>query len=355
MTARRKSDHAVADAMPGVTVLMPAYNAADFLEASLQSVLTQSFSDFELLVIDDGSRDATPRILDACRDPRLRVIRNPERLKLSGALNRGLDQARGRLVARMDADDRMHPDRLARQVEYFERFPHIGCCGGWVRTFGDGRRRTMTYPSGPARVKAFSLFYAPFAHPTVMFRNEWFTSRRLRYDGAYYPAEDYELWSRALSCFPGDNLPRILGDYRVHPNSMTGGEWSAMDAQTVRIHRQILKQLDIDPTPAQSRCHRQASMGLVPPSPDAFDVTETWLATLADANRRHGVYDATALAEILQDVWFRTAMGLVRSMPRATWIAYRRSRLAGVGVRSRIRRWTLWMAALKAFLLKGGR
>lgn len=333
---------------PKVTILMPALNAEAFLPETLASIWAQTFVDFELLAIDDGSTDRTPEILAACRDPRLRVLRNETRLKLSGALNRGLDEARGEWIARMDADDLMRRDRLALQVAHLERHLEIGCCGGWARTFGEGPRKTLKFPGGAEHVRAFALFYSPFAHPTVMFRREQFGKEGLRYDGSYYPTEDYELWSRALARFPCDNLPRVLVDYRVHGKSMTGGEWSDMDAQTVRVQRRMLAQLEIEPSEAESRLHRAASMGQLPAAPETFAQAEAWLLKLEEANQKRAVFDLEALVDVLNYVWFRTAMAAVRDLGGAAWKEYRRSRLATLGAHAGLRRWTVRAAAQKA-------
>jgi glycosyltransferase involved in cell wall biosynthesis len=330
---------------------MPVLNAEDFLKQTLETISAQTFTDFELLVVDDGSTDSTPDILAACHDPRLRVLRNQVRQKLSGALNRGLEEARGELVARMDADDLMRRDRLLRQVEHMERYPEIGCCGGWARTFGTGPRKILRFPAGAEQVKAFSLFYTPFAHPTAIFRRVWFEREGMCYDGSYYPTEDYELWSRAIRCFPCDNLPQVLVDYRVHGKSMTGGEWPEMDAQTERVHRRILAQLEIEPSEDESRLHRAASMGLLPAVPGSFPQTETWLLKLEAANGKIAVFDPEALADMLNYVWFRMSMAVVRNMGGKAWELYRQSRLSTCGPYAYKRRWTMRAAALKADLV----
>ena len=105
--------------MTSVTVLMPVYNGERYLRETMQSILSQTFLDYEFLIIDDGSTDKTLEIINTFTDPRIRVLRNPRRLKLSGALNRGLDESLGHYIARMDADDIAHPERLAQQVDFF--------------------------------------------------------------------------------------------------------------------------------------------------------------------------------------------------------------------------------------------
>lgn len=333
---------------PKITVLMPALNAGEFLADTLRSIWAQTFGDFELLVVDDGSTDRTPEILAACRDPRLRVLRNETRRKLAGALNRGLDEARGEFVARMDADDLMRRDRLARQMAYLSRHPEVGCCGGRAQTFGAETDSILRFPLAVDQVKAFSLFYTPFAHPTVMFRRDWFAREGLRYDGSFYPTEDYELWARALMRFPCGNLRQILVDYRMHGTSMTGGEWSDMDAQTVRVQRGILAQLGLTPTEEDLHLHRAASMGRLPAREDSFHRAEAWLLNLESANQKKPIYSPPALAGILNYVWFRTAMAAVREIGGAAWKLYRHSRLATMGDRAAWRRWMVRLAALKA-------
>ena len=335
-----------------LTVLMPVYNGEQYIMEAVESALCQSFREFELLIVDDCSSDGTSEILHGFRDPRMRILRNDERLKLAGALNRGMAEARGRYIARMDADDIMRPDRLQLQLDYLESHPAVGCCGGWVRTFGDGAKELREYPAGEERVKAFALFYAPFAHPAVMFRKEWFEREQLRYDGSYYPTEDYELWSRAMFSFPCDNLQRVLVDYRVHGKSMTGGEWSDMDAQTVKVHHGILARLGIEPSTEEARIHREASMGLLPAAEKSFETTEAWLLKLADANRTKRVFAQDAMEDILNYVWFRQAMAVVRKMGNDAWKLYSVSSLAGYGAHARKRRWTVHAAALKAALTR---
>ena len=158
------------DAAPSVTVLMPVYNGAAFLSEALESMFCQSLQDFELLVIDDGSTDATATILAACSDSRLRVVRNQLNLGLVATLNKGLDIARGELVARMDADDVALPARLESQMQFLSRHPEIGICGTWFRELRDGKATLVRPPCTHDDLSAHLFFYSPFAHPSVMLR-----------------------------------------------------------------------------------------------------------------------------------------------------------------------------------------
>lgn len=190
---------------PAVSVVMPVRDAAATLPAALDSLLAQTMDDWELLAVDDGSRDASPGVLAAYarRDVRIRVLSGPAR-GIVAALNSGLDLARGALVARMDADDLSLPERLARQREHLERHPAIGVVACRVRHGGDpasqaGYARHVAWTNAllaHEQIAAARFVESPLAHPSVMFRRELVT--RL---GGYVEGdvpEDYELWLRWL-------------------------------------------------------------------------------------------------------------------------------------------------------------
>jgi len=305
---------------PEVTVLMPVYNAAPHLHDAVGSILGQGFADFELLAVDDCSTDRSVEILASFDDPRIRLVRCAERVRLSGALNRGMAEARGGVVARMDADDLSRPGRLEQQVAYLRARPGLAVCGTWIRRFGSGRACVELYPAGCDRVRAHALFNTPFAHPTVMLRREWFARHGLAYDGAFYPTEDYELWSRVLDLFPCDNIRTALLDYRVHGSSLTGADWSEMDRQASRVSDARLRKLGLDVTADRSRFHRDLAMGRLPAEPAAVDAAGRWLCEILESNRVAGVYDASALRATCADLWLKTCL---RAAARGPWAAGR--------------------------------
>ena len=291
-----------------VTVLMPVYNGAEYLRPTMESILNQSFSDFEFLIIDDGSTDSTVAIIRSFSDSRIRLLKNPTRLKLSGALNRGLDEARGEYVARMDGDDIAMPDRLAKQVALLDSSPDIGICGGWIKRFGMGRNEINRFPETAAQVRAYSLFDCPFAHPTVMIRKRFFDRYKLRYDGAFYPTEDYELWSRVLDLFPCVNIPEVLLHYRVHDSSMTCSDWGEMDTKAAAVSgRQLKVLLRYQPAEEEVLLHRNVGRGESYPSSDIEELQkgERWLQNLIQANKVTKQYDENALLEIVALIWYR--------------------------------------------------
>lgn len=302
---------------PLVTVLLPVYNGEKYLHDALQSIVDQHFKDFELLIVDDGSTDRSSEIIGSFRDSRIRVLKNSQRLKLSGALNRGIIEAKGTYIARMDADDIALPERLTRQVDYLEKYSEIGLCGTWVEKFGQGGSSVITYPDSPERVRAYSLFDCPFAHPTVMFRRKLFSSHNLSYDGSYYPTEDYELWARALACFPAINLPKVLLRYRVHGQSMTGSDWDQMDGQAARVAGKLLMKLGVSASTEDLQLHRNIGRGSSFRVKDMAELEkgEAWLLHLKDRNMEVGYFKEAAFLEILSLIWFRLCM-------QNTWLGF---------------------------------
>jgi glycosyltransferase involved in cell wall biosynthesis/GT2 family glycosyltransferase len=205
---------------PHVSVLVAVSNGERHLEPALTSIARQTVSGFELIVVDDGSTDATPVVLDGFADPRLRVVRNDERLGLAAALNRGLEVARGRYVARMDADDLALPFWLERVLARIADEPPVALVGAGIVELGPGGRLGAAHlpEPGPAVTRWYSHFAAsPFFHNTVVFERELFERHGLRYDESFGESEDYELWTRVLQHAEADALAELLVLYRIHP------------------------------------------------------------------------------------------------------------------------------------------
>jgi glycosyltransferase involved in cell wall biosynthesis len=203
---------------PRVSVVLPVYNGEPFLADAVNSVLEQTYRDFELIAIDGGSVDASGGILDrfAVTDSRMTVLHQPNTVMLAD-LNRGLELARGEFVARMDADDVAHPERFARQVAFLDAHPDIavvGCAVTLIDESGE-RIRDVEYPLTPAAAAAFLEKGSPLAHPSVMMRRAAVLAV-----GAYRPAfryaEDYDLWVRIAERYQIANLPDRLLFYRQH-------------------------------------------------------------------------------------------------------------------------------------------
>ena len=206
---------------PRVSVVMAVYNAEPWLTKAVESVLGQTFADFELVVIDDGSVDATPEILGRLRDPRLRVVRQRQSGQ-TPALNHGLRLSRGALIARMDGDDVALPDRLARQVAFLDAHPDIGLLGTACREISatGAVLRTITPPADDAGIRRRLIRENPFTHSAVMFRRTVLEASG-RYDERFVVAQDYDLWLRMSRLTRLANLPEPLVLRRLAPGQLS--------------------------------------------------------------------------------------------------------------------------------------
>jgi glycosyltransferase involved in cell wall biosynthesis len=208
---------------PTVSVIMPVYNGEGYLRAAIESILTQTFSDFEFLILDDGSTDRSSSIISGYDDPRISILRHSNR-GLAGTLNRGISLARGKYVARQDQDDISLPERFEKQVEFLERHPTVGLVGTWARIIaGDAETgRTHNHPSDNGAIKFALMFDNPFVHSSMMIRRSVFDSVGVyTTDPAKQPPEDYELWSRIARAYDVANIPEVLQIYREVPTSMS--------------------------------------------------------------------------------------------------------------------------------------
>ncbi len=220
--------------VPLVSVVLPVRDGAAFVAEAIGSILTQTLDAFELLVVDDGSRDATPAIIGglAARDRRIRVLTQPS-LGLVPALNRGLAEARGPYVARMDADDLAMPERLARQVAALDAHPTVAALGSFCRVIGrDGTvlgHRHRRPPTEPAAIRCALRRGNCMIHPTMMLRRSAVLDAG-GYRAAFRLAEDFDLWLRLAERHDLMNLPEPLLTYRQHTAQ---SEWQDVEQRAL--------------------------------------------------------------------------------------------------------------------------
>jgi len=206
---------------PIISVVMPAYNQALFIREAIESVLHQTFADFELIIIDDGSTDGTAGIISelAARDSRIFVITNSQRSGVSVSLNHGLDRAAGKYIARMDADDISLPNRLQIEYDFMESHPEVFLIGAWVlKIDASGHEIGISkQPVESAQVAHRLTQTTCFWHPTIFFRQSEF-----RYREKMHHVEDYDLYLRMLTDHKIiQNIPQVVLKYRVHPGSIS--------------------------------------------------------------------------------------------------------------------------------------
>lgn len=214
-------DMTFADTVPRVSVLMPVYNGASYLAQAIDSILLQTYTNFELIVVDDGSTDDTWEIVSSYRDRRIRPLRNAVNCGLPRSLNRAIAHASGQYIARMDGDDISLPMRFAVQVEYLDRHPEIGVLGTYAQVIDAcGHDQYLLEVPVEAGFVHWSLcFFDPIIHPSVMFRRQ-LVGEQLRYNDESM-ADDYALWSSLSTQTRLSNLPMALLRLRKHADNFT--------------------------------------------------------------------------------------------------------------------------------------
>ncbi|KQW97699.1 glycosyltransferase family 2 protein [Flavobacterium sp. Root420] len=201
-------------ANPRITVLMPVYNCELYIKETINSILNQTFIDFEFLIIDDASTDKTIDIIKTYNDERIKLIKKTLNTGLTNSLNIGLKLAKGEYIARMDGDDISFPQRFAKQIALLDANPDIVLCGTLYKVIGTEKICNHPLLYEEIKVKLISGCY--IAHPTVMFRKSVFESYQLEYDPAMEPAEDYDLWARLSFIGKIVNIGEVLLYYRIH-------------------------------------------------------------------------------------------------------------------------------------------
>jgi len=204
---------------PAVSVVVRVFNAERYLREAVESVLAQTFVDFELVAIDDGSTDGSVAILEGYGDPRIRIVSQPNGGKTAAA-QRGLDEARGRYVAILDADDRSAPERLALQAAYLDAHPDVVMVGSALGIIDERGERigVRRYPQSDASLRHAIAVYNPFGHSTIMYRRD-----AARKTGGYdprYVLEDWNLSLRLMRAGAAANLPQVLSEYRVRTDEV---------------------------------------------------------------------------------------------------------------------------------------
>ncbi|RKV82889.1 MAG: glycosyltransferase family 2 protein [Alloprevotella sp.] len=230
--------------MPRVSITMTAYNAEKYITDALQSVLMQSFDDFEFIIVDDGSSDATWQILNDCSDNRLIILRNEH--DYIASLNCAMHMARGEYIVRMDADDMMHPDRLSMQVSLMEQNPELDVCTTWMEGF-DLRGMHYVAPSAKGKLEhplLHLLHKNNLYHPTAIIRSSFWKKHHLHYDSDYIYAEDYKLWSECAKL--GATffvIPQCLHYYRVSAQQVSRTKATAQAEVSHHIQQEIVEHI----------------------------------------------------------------------------------------------------------------
>jgi len=309
-------NHTSTPGPPRVTVFTPVYNREHTLRATIESVLAQTYRDFELLVIDDGSKDASVEVIRSYADPRVRLVVHEQNQGIPRTRNHGLELARGEFLAILDSDDIANRTRLARQVEFLDRHPDVAAVGSWLtRIDARGRPRGfIARPTHPDDVRAHILFVSCFKNPAMMARTE--VLRRFGYREQFAYCQDIDLWGRISEQHRLANLPRFLTRYRM------GGESRRDEALAFRLKmlaaRDMLTTFGVRFDEADLARHvLLRNTADLEPDIEFLDWLEEWLVRILEQNKHRRTYPEPHLTFAATERWMLVAMRAIacRSVP----------------------------------------
>lgn len=229
--------------MPKITVLMPVYNCELYIQEAIESILHQTYRDFEFLILDDASTDQTVSIIKKYKDTRIQLIEKPLNTGYTNSLNYGLTIAKGTYIARMDGDDISFPERFAKQVSYLEANPDVVLCGTSYKIIGNDKK--LSFPENHDAIKLALLRGNCIAHPSVMIRKKILDDFSIIYDTSKEPAEDYDMWVRLLSIGKLYIIQDVLLEYRIYNTQVSKKRAEEQKKNDSKIKFLLMNYLDI--------------------------------------------------------------------------------------------------------------
>ncbi len=288
---------------PEITVLMSVFNGTKFLREAIESILNQTFADFEFLIIDDGSTDDSIEIIESYDDQRIKLVRNGENIGLTRSLNKGIKLSKGLFLSRMDADDVSNSDRLEKQLNYMDNNPEVSVCGSWLETIGE-RQEIWKCHEHDSEIKAQLLFNNSVYHPTAIVRKDFLVRNGFLYDESLSTAQDYGLWVAISHKAVFANIQEVLLKYRIHEDQV-GKKKSSEQKENADISRKsIIKNLGLDVDPSNFNLHLQ----LIDPASDNnrcfLERSLKYFCCLVTANKWSGFIKNSSLEKLLSEKWW---------------------------------------------------
>jgi glycosyltransferase involved in cell wall biosynthesis len=295
-------DKIVKSSVPLVTVLLPVYNSEIFLYDAISSILEQSFTNFEFLIIDDGSIDKTSKILNEFNDSRIRIIKHSENKGVIYSLNEGMFLSKCKYIIRMDADDIALPNRIQVQVDFMNLNSDVAAAGSFYQIVG--KQKIQKMPTTNNAIKVHMLFHTAMAHPTIILRRESFINNNFLFNHEFKHAEDYELWARSSVSLKFANIPEVLLKYRIHENQIST-KYNILQRNSMSLAQlNLLLNLGIQPSEREISIHSGISFSEYGTDDNYLDELLLWLKKLNQANSVVSFFDEKELAKILSLKWF---------------------------------------------------
>lgn len=279
---------------------MSAYNSEEFIEEAIESVLNQSFGDFEFLITDDHSDDNTLNIIKSYKDERIILIENSERKGIPINLNNMLKRAKGEYIARIDSDDICLPDRLKMQSEFLDMNPNVGIVGSSAIAFGD-KTGEIKVIEDSEKIKCALLFWCPMIHSTAMMKKSMLDKYELSYDERFSKAQDYEFWSRAIRHIEFRNIPIPLIKYRYHETQISNAGVSMQTSYADKVRVNQLEYLGIELSEVEQQIYNRIIMDKSSIAIDEVSLISAVFQKIIESNLSKKYYKQDLLKKYLEN------------------------------------------------------
>lgn len=328
-----------------ISIVLPVYNVAPFIQQTIESLLQQSFQDFELLVLDDCSTDDTVERVRSFVDSRIKLLVNIQNLGRAGTDNAALAFVRGEYIAKMDGDDLCHPERLARQAAYLDGHPDVNVVGSWMQNFGASTYLNR-YPSTPNAAQVATLFTLPTGNPSVMMRTQLFREQGMCYDAALRQTEDYDFFARYVRKLRIVTLPEALIQYRVPLDTSKGTILTERATMADEVRSRLLSGWGIICTARELQIHNTIAMLDRPLGDIHLEEIDAWLRKLIYYNDEQPLFEPAALRYGLGERWFEVCYTHSRPLLRGVF-QFERSQLANYFPLENSKRIKFWAKSMR--------
>lgn len=289
---------------PTLSIIMPVYNAEAYLREALESILAQSFTDFELIIVEDGSTDNSRDVINSFTDNRIRVLYNDGNQGIVYTRNRGIAAARGRYIAPFDADDIAHPEKFAKQIRFLEENPEYGLLGTWAKLIGqNGKplREKWKVNAPPERIPSILLFRNYFVQSSVVIRREAIPAGG--YEKGFDAVEDYRMWTEIATKWKVWNYPEYLVKYRIHEQGISIREANNITGMDDQISRYAFGKLEINLDKRQLQLIQLLRKRDGIPDEKTLKELEDLLLLIMIHNRKNKAFNPRELKKTIIDRW----------------------------------------------------
>lgn len=277
---------------------MSVYNTKkEFLDVAIQSILNQKFKDYEFIIVNDGSTEECLANILRYNDSRIRLLSNEYNIGLTKSLNRGLAIAKGKYIARMDADDYSYPLRLKKQYEYMERHTEIDILGSWVRE-GNKVKKSCGNVTSEWRYARMLFDNVGIYHPTAFIRADFLKKNELSYDEDILKAQDFELWTRCLKVGKMYVYPQVLVDYRIHEQQISRSQLGEQNNYNYIIRKRLISKLKIELNELEEKQFKEINIPIL--SAKEF---ERFIGKILEANEQCQEFSPNILKHELNTKW----------------------------------------------------